>query len=724
MTTPKRRKIETTEGSRPRSAFAFKQMLAARSPLSPASAPEPQATPESQAATPTPSGSSPAKAKSSKRAAKTEKAERPLESPATGASLESGAALISDATVPSGSGSDPGTKSGPQQFSTFRPNKSNSRRHAGGVLELRLKDSERFLVLGSYGIRVISGEVTVAGAVFRHSEDIRWVHAPHCHGIPVVRCSDETTLELHPHPQAASLRKLERISPLFRSLWHEPEQANSGKKGAKDTFRIICTSDDAPKRALIQDLRSLPAWNKKLAGLTKTKPDQVLSVMLCGPKSSGKSTFGRILGNRLLTTPAARLNPRPVAVLDLDPGQPEYTPAGTIALVQVREANLGPSFTNVAAGEQAVSVVRCHAIASVSPASDPDLYLECALDLYQHYQKTCAGLPLIINTPGWILGTGLDLLTALRKSFNPTEVIYMSEDGPKESVDGLKDEYKGAFTELPSQQSEFTSRTAAHLRSMQALAYFHMKRSASRQVTWDPAPLSSLPPLVVSYTGKNRGILAIISYEYQPPAELLAETINGSMLCLVETEDIQAFRRLRGSEGSEAMDVDDGNAPNLDGLVSRTPENIPFIPNSDAHTLDPLYSQTLGLVLLRGIDTKSGTLQLLTPIPLERIAAAKEKGRHLVLVHGKLDSPGWAYTEDLYHQSFGSGADPKDETVEVMDEDTDSDDSDQEPENPRLAGDVSGTPWIEVLNDHEKRPVGSRVWRVRRDLGRAGPGAD
>lgn len=472
--------------------------------------------------------------------------------------------------------------------------------------------------------------------------------------------------------------------------------------------------------------------------------------MLCGPKSSGKSTFGRILGNRLLTTPAARLNPRPVAVLDLDPGQPEYTPAGTIALVRVSEANLGPSFTNIAASEQTASVVKCHAIASVSPASDPDLYLECALDLYQHYQKTCAGLPLIINTPGWILGTGLDLLTEMVKKFKPTEVIYMSEDGPKESVEGLRAACKEVSKELvalPSQQSEPTPRTAAHLRSMQALAYFHMKRSASKQVTWDPAPLSSLPPLVVSYTGQKRGILAIISYEYQPPAELLAETINGSMLCLVETEDSKAFSRLR-SEGSEAMDVDDGNAPNLDGLVSRTPDNIPFIPNSDARTLDPLYSQTLGLVLLRGIDAKSGNLQLLTPIPLKRIAAAKEKGRHLVLVHGKLDSPGWAYTEDLYHQSFGSGADPRDDTVEVMDEntvemmdgdtvevmdeDTDSDDSDREPEDPRRAGDVSGTPcrdvsgtpWIEVLDDNAKRPVGSRVWRVRRDLGRTGPGGD
>nr|XP_036579556.1 Polynucleotide 5'-hydroxyl-kinase GRC3 [Colletotrichum truncatum]KAF6787164.1 Polynucleotide 5'-hydroxyl-kinase GRC3 [Colletotrichum truncatum] len=454
--------------------------------------------------------------------------------------------------------------------------------------------------------------------------------------------------------------------------------------------------------------------------------------MLCGPKSSGKSTFGRILGNRLLTAPGPDRNTtRSVVIMDLDPGQPEYTPAGTVSLVRVREPNLGPSFTHVATSEPAVTIVRCHSIASVSPASDPELYLECALDLYHHYQNTCRGLPLIINTPGWVLGTGLDLLTELTTKFKPTEVIYMSEDGPKESVEGLQTACKGTFTMLPSQQSEFTSRTAAHLRSMQAMAYFHMRRLTSNQFTWDPLPLTTQPPLLVNYSGKRRGILGIVSYDYQPPAELLAENINGSILCLVETVDIKAFSRLRGDNTGSAtttdeMDVDGGvEFKVLNDMISRTPEGLPYIPNSDAQTLDPQYSQTLGMVLLRGIDTKASVIQLLTPIALERIEAAKEAGHYLVLVHGKLDSPGWAYTEDLYYQSFGSnGADSADDAVEVMDEDTDSDDSDKEPDNPQLAGDVSGTPWIEVLQGHEKRPVGSRVWRVRRDLGRAGPGAE
>ncbi|KAK1991516.1 hypothetical protein LX36DRAFT_590293 [Colletotrichum falcatum] len=742
MATPKRRKVETSEGSKPMSAFALRQqLLSARSSLS--SVPQPESQPvqgsQTTAPTPTPKGRSPVKPRSSKRLADTDKASEPLHETAISSFGQSKPSESKPVTQAADAAAAPKSgKPGPQQFSTFRPTKSNSRKLAGGILELRLHDSERFLVLGSYGVRVADGEVTVAGASIRPSDGMKWVHAPHCHAIPVLRCTEETRLELHPHPQGASLRKLERLSPLFRSLWHEPEPKMSKQAAKRDTYKIICTTDDAPKRALIQDLRSPPAWNKKLAGLTKARqPDQPpLSVMLCGPKSSGKSTFGRILGNRLLTGTGQqtrnRKTPLSVVVLDLDPGQPEYTPAGTIALVHVREPNLGPSFTHIAAGEQHVSVVRCHSIASVSPASDPELYLECALDLYHRYQSTCKGLPLIINTPGWVLGTGLDLLTELASTMKPTEVIYMSEDGPKETVEGLQVACKETFTLLPSQQSEFTSRTAAHLRSMQALAYFHTVRNPSNRLTWNPTPLSSSPPLTVGYKGKSRGVLGIVSYEYQPPAELLAETINGSILCLVEAEDIKAFDRLaKESEGvlahapgPDVMDVD-GSASNLDGIISKTPEGIPYIPNSDAQTLDPRYSQTLGMVLLRGIDTKNGVLQMLTPIPLERIVAAKAAGHHLVLIHGKLDSPGWAYTEDLYYQSFNdTEGDSRDDTVEVMDEDTESDRSDEEPENLELANDISDTPWIEVLQGHEKRPVGSRVWRVRRDLGRAGPGTE
>lgn len=369
-----------------------------------------------------------------------------------------------------------------------------------------------------------------------------------------------------------------------------------------------------------------------------------------------------------------------------------------MSLVVVTQPNFGPSFTHPSMN----NVVRGHALASTSPASDPELYLECAIDLYNTYRKTVSHIPLVVNTPGWILGTGLELLEALIKHFEPENVIYMSEDGPLETVEALQAATTTNFTMLPSQPPEFTARTAAHLRAMQMMSYFHLAQVDDPQtqgrLVWNPEPLSSFPPTLVSYSDTRAGIAGIISYDYQSPPELLAEAINGMVLAAVEIEDQRAYRGLL---------LDGQQQPR----VERTPEGIPFMPNHEDVTLSPEYSRILGLVLIRGIDVVNQQLQLLTPMPMDRIRSAKRQSRDIVLVHGKFDAPNWAYTEDLYVKSS-----------EIQQDDTSEDDSDMEPENMKEASDMSAVPWVEVLKGNEKRPVGSKVWRVRRDLGRNNDG--
>lgn len=102
------------------------------------------------------------------------------------------------------------------------------------------------MILGSYGLKVTEGEVTIAGATIRPLDEEAWVHAPHCHAIPVLRTSKDSMVELRPHPAAASLRNLERLNPVFGRLWNEPptnEQkgSNRGSKSGGDTFQIVCS---------------------------------------------------------------------------------------------------------------------------------------------------------------------------------------------------------------------------------------------------------------------------------------------------------------------------------------------------------------------------------------------------------------------------------------------------------------------------------------------------
>lgn len=532
------------------------------------------------------------------------------------------------------------------------------------------------VILGSYGIKVKSGEASIYGAVLFPSDKIHWAHAPHCHALPVLRCSEKSIIELHPHPGASGLRELERVSPVFGNLWNDIGQ---GRGAEKNTWQILPSSADGPKKAMLQDLKSPAIWNRKIAELVKTRRETAPVLLVCGPKSSGKSTFARILTNRLVTEQGGtkKTTLPGVAVLDIDPGQPEFSPPGTISLVTLDEPNLSPPFCHPTLGSK--YVVRSHAVVSITPASDIEHYKSCVLDLFSHYRASAAKSPLIINTPGWVQGSGLVLLQDLISAICPIEVLYMSEDGPEDTVEGLRSACKSAaLTTLPSQSSEYTSRTALHLRHMQAMSYFHVDAEKTGDVgtRWVSAPLASAPPWLVRYSGADSGLLGVMCYGYQPEPELLADAIDGTVLAIVEVEGPKAF----GADGG-------ASSPPRD-LVTQTPQQIPYL--RGAAPLDPAHSRCLGLALVRGVDAARSLLALSTPVPAD--AFAKVGGRAIVLVAGKLDPPTWAYTEDHYSRAYRRGDEKENAPVDI--------------------------PWAEKLHGGQKRAVGSRVWRVRRDLGR------
>ncbi|KAH6623563.1 hypothetical protein F5144DRAFT_366277 [Chaetomium tenue] len=695
-----------------------------------------------------------------------------------------------------------------RHHSSFKPNKKNLQRKPGGRVVLAASEGERLVVLGSFGIKVREGEATFAGAILTPSDPVQWVHAPHCHAVAVLRTADDTVLELQPHPAAKGLRQLAALNPAFAKLWNENPQTTGSKSNSATTFQIIYTSQDVPKRVVLQELVSPAQWNKKLSGLAVAKRKGTPVIFLCGPKSSGKSTFGRLLTNRFMTDRAGSKN-RPwssVMVLDIDPGQPEYSPPGVISLSNITIPNLSPSFCHPTL-TPAEGQLRAHAIASVTPGLDPAHYIECVLDLLTHYQRhPDPKPPLVVNTPGWVQGTGLDILSELIMAVHPTEVIYMSQDGPEETVNSLQEACTTTtpptpFSTLPSQPSEASStRTSLHFRTMQTMSYFHLHPPTQQPYpTWDPTPLSELRPWRVRYAGKDRGFLGILCYDHQPAPELLAEAINGTILALVKLENRAALGDLLPDTDTDTdVDADvhpnsspspststqhtthtskphhQPNPPSPNTAANRTQPptqteyRLPLLPNPQSRPLPPQHSHLLGLVLVRGVDTVRGELQLLAPRGVvdgiaglfsgesgsgsgsgdggsgggSGWAGGETAAKGLVLVAGRFDTPTWAYGEDLYLREAGrvsmggaglEGGEDGDDVSEDGSEDgsEDEDDSDESEggdgddggveretgsgKSRRAVGEV---PWVEMLHGSQRRAVGSKVWRVRRDLGR------
>lgn len=230
-----------------------------------------------------------------------------------------------------------------------------------------------------------------------------------------------------------------------------------------------------------------------------------------------------------------------VAVLDLDPGQSEFLPGGHVCLAHVRAPILGPSYAyGWAAAKSSANdddddeddgdddgddddassnskspfgIVRAHFLGAASPKDDPALYLAAAADLVRTYHTLRAerfpDCPLIVNYPGWIFGLGLEMATTLigrgerlgssknGPRLGLTDVVYLSERGPAEVVEGLTAAAGGAgvpLMTLPSHGQGETGegdgggggggsamRSGAELRVMQLMAYFHGKERSSAE---------------------------------------------------------------------------------------------------------------------------------------------------------------------------------------------------------------------------------------------------
>lgn len=70
--------------------------------------------------------------------------------------------------------------------------------------------------------------------------------------------------------------------------------------------------------------------------------------VICGGKGVGKSTFLRYYVNQLLED-------GPLLVIDLDPGQSEFTVAGIVSATVVSAPLLGPNYTHLKTPDMYVS---------------------------------------------------------------------------------------------------------------------------------------------------------------------------------------------------------------------------------------------------------------------------------------------------------------------------------------------------------------------------------
>lgn len=280
--------------------------------------------------------------------------------------------------------------------------------------------------------------------------------------------------------------------------------------------------------------------------------------MVCGLKGTGKSTFCRTLANTLLSNRAnstikshgfARRDhlANGIAFLDLDPGQPEYSPPGEVTLTYMRRFNLGVPYTHPMIGiSEPNRLIRAHHIGAVSANDDPQHYQNCALDLFRHYQILLGedpSCPLIVNCSGWVTASGLEVLIGLIQKMCLSDIVY-TQGGNSEvaSILGEAAAKIGAtFQPLLSPQAPILTRNASELRMMQAQSYFHVEEPQSVYLGWNRTPLIEMPPLTVQYSGASQDIFAVMILGQEQDPESYKYILEGSVVGVVVLEDDTAI---------------------------------------------------------------------------------------------------------------------------------------------------------------------------------------
>uniref|UniRef100_A0A669QVU0 Polynucleotide 5'-hydroxyl-kinase NOL9 n=1 Tax=Phasianus colchicus TaxID=9054 RepID=A0A669QVU0_PHACC len=249
----------------------------------------------------------------------------------------------------------------------------------------------------------------------------------------MARFSPECAVVLLEHLDTAATRFLLSLPPLCRLFEPQVSRAPPGAAGSPTPRRPDGDEDEpdvtaeaavlaavlaavgivpcGPERGLLLSDSTLSALQELVRVCCgECRAGCVPVIMVCGPKSIGKSTFNRYLINLLLNHLPS------VEYMECDIGQTEFTPPGCVSLSNVTEPFLGPPFTHQRTPRKMVYY------GQTSCEQDTERYVDVVKYVFSSYRKE---VPLVINTMGWVKGEGLLLLTDLIRLLSPTHVVQM-----------------------------------------------------------------------------------------------------------------------------------------------------------------------------------------------------------------------------------------------------------------------------------------------------------
>ncbi|ODV84179.1 hypothetical protein CANARDRAFT_8856 [[Candida] arabinofermentans NRRL YB-2248] len=526
-----------------------------------------------------------------------------------------------------------------------------------------LKSMEYLMIRGQYELCIQRGAIKIDSITY-HSNPNKFykINASSLNSIPLIIATQVTSIDHtndtktkeNEHLFHSDYKSVIKISNLFNGL----ESIGKLYPQLKNIYPNWSSNDDLLQQQQQQPMNEyeklffgysfqliinksnyiattiLKTWQKQiddlinqyLINLDTGKPFKVLII---GSKNSGKSTFLKLLLNELTTL----VETLEIKVLDVDPGQTEYSNPDCISLSNHDSPIFGlymPCESNSTKNEY---------IGFNTPQREPLNYIKKLKNLINELNEDSI---VLINTPGWIKGFGIELLKEITNLITPTHLIYLTnnltsndETIENELLNNLKYDklIKVQSFQLGNNNStDIVKYSPAQIRNFKLLSYLHYDSNTKK---YNFEPLISKSPLKISYFDSKMNTNDIINFNGICSISILDNGFNLNHLDIIECLECQIVAII-SIELDEYLNL---NEQLINSNLISMNENLPNL-IKDSNILNDYPYDLLGLGLIHSVNTVENYINLYTPINMNSLKDKLETNSNkLVLIKGRSDLP-------------------------------------------------------------------------------------
>lgn len=352
-------------------------------------------------------------------------------------------------------------------------------------------------------------------------------------------------------------------------------------------------------------------------------------LIICGPRKRGKSTTCRFLLNSMLNS-----YPQ-IAHLDLDPGQTEFIPPGFLSLKICQNPIFEPPFAHSGKVDHAKH------FGFTSMDLSPKHYYRCVYSLFETYRREyfVKGIPLVINTMGWISGLGLEMLKAIVRMIKPSHLAYLNDYGNNDIPDKVLFE---PLLDLPVNTKPLDPREGVLVLSLEC---GNPTQIADSRIGGSAALKRNL--IIESYFSGNWNLESGLRFDLSP--------LEGKCPFRIPWANALIYSGCPGERISEA------NAGFLQTIASMTNCIVGITLMVDDSSLYEYESECPvnidGAGLIRAVDPISKVIDIITPIPPNFLVQARYVSiRHSPELRrpGKTRLPEFISGEVPYYSAFST----------------------------------------------------------------------